>query len=338
MFQSNLPVDYSQTLLELKQRINQARYDSFKVVNREMVSLYLDIGKKVHQKTEQGWGQNVVTQLSKDLQKEYLGVRGFSARNIWKMKQYWAKIKDFQKLQTLSAEIDFSTGHTIVTLVKDPAAQEFYFKIAIEERISVRDIERKIARDEYQNTQLVQSNFETTLSKEQMGRAIDQFKNGYNFDLLQLPDNHLERQLEDGLVKNIEHVLREFGTFFTFAGRQVILEQGGDQFKIDLLFYHRKLKSLVVVELKVGEFKPEYAGKMQFYLNLVDEQLKTEEEKPSIGLIICKDKDRTRVEYTLKDSNRPIGVATYSYQELPEKLAKYLPDEKDLEEIVDSKS
>jgi len=329
-----LPNNYSETLQDIKHKIDLARYQSFKIVNKETVKLYLEIGKTVYEKTENGgWGKSVVEKLSKDLQAEYLGVRGFSVQNIWNMRLYYLQIKDSTNLQTLSREIDFSTGLKIITKIKDKQIQEFYFKLAINERLSVRDIERKIDRNEYENRKNSQTNFDQTLDHDQIEKAIDQFKNSYNFDLLDLADDHKETQLETALVNNIVAVLAEFGGYFTFAGRQVILEQGGDQFKIDLLFYHRILKSLVVVELKAGEFKPEYAGKIQFYLNLVDAQLKTEDEKPSIGLIICKDKDQTRVEYTLKDLNRPIGVSTYSYQELPEKIAKYLPNASDLEKL-----
>ena len=308
-----LPNNYSETLLGIKHQIDLARYQSFKSVNKETVKLYLEIGKTVYEKTENGgWGKSVVEKLSKDLQVEYLGVRGFSVQNIWNMRLYYLQIKDCENLQTLPREIDFSTGLKIVSKIKDNQIQEFYFKLAINERLSVRDIERKIERNEYENRKNSQSNFSQTLDQDQMQKAINQFKNTYNFDLLDLADDHKEAQLETALINNIVAVLAEFGSYFTFAGRQVILEQGGDQFKIDLLFYHRILKSLVVVELKAGEFKPEYAGKIQFYLNLVDAQLKTEDEKPSIGLIICRDKDQTRVEYTIKDINRPIGVATHT--------------------------
>ena len=329
-----LPSDYQQTLSQVINLINTARFESLKALDKEKVKLYLNLGQTIFEKTENaGWGSFVVTNLSKDLKNQYIGVRGFSERNLWDMKRYYTEIKDSEKLRTLSAEIDFSSGLTIISKVKSEEERLYYFNLAKKGR-SVRDIERKIKNNEYNKTKELQSNFEQTIDKERVDLAVEEFKDSYNFDLLELSDGHRERELENAIVTNIEHVLNEFGSYFTFAGRQIILEQGGDQFRIDLLFYHRILKSLVVVELKAGEFKPEYAGKMQFYLNLVDEQLKSEGENPAIGLIICKDKNRTRVEYTLKDLNRPVGVATYTYQELPEKLAKYLPSESDLEDIT----
>ena len=198
---------------------------------------------------------------------------------------------------------------------------------------SYRTLNQQIAQKTYEKWLLNQTNFQETVSEERRVKALLAVKDDYNFDFIGLPNEASERELEDALVANITKLLAEMGGYFTFVGRQFRVEVGDDEYFIDLVFYHRKLKCLVAVELKAGKFMPEYAGKMQFYLSALDDIARVEGENPSIGLLICKSKDRTLVEYTLRDVNRPIGVASYNQynlNELPQTIAKYLPGEEEI--------
>lgn len=213
---------------------------------------------------------------------------------------------------------------------------EFYLNLAKNLNLSVRKLQEKIAQNEFANFKNNQNNYLHVLPKPDNTIAFNSVKDNLNLDFLELEENHLERKLEEGIVNNIVKFLGEMDGFFTFVGRQVRAELEGEEYFIDLLFYHRILKRLVVVELKTGEFKPEYAGKMQFYLNLADNKLRVEGEKESIGIIICRTKNRTMVEYTLKDLSRPVGVTTYSYKELEQDIARYLPSEEELQQSLTS--
>jgi len=323
-----VPPDYRLTLTEIVEAVNKARYDSFKAVNTHLVSLYYIIGKTITQKQQNSlWGDGVVEKLAKDLQAEFTGVRGFSARNIWHMKKFYEKYTGSPKLQTLSAEITWSANVLIMEHCTTEAECEFYLRQHIQNVWSVRTLEKKLKLNEYQNVLNNQTNFSQVLRPGDTETAILAIKDNYNLDFLELTEKHKERQLEDGIVNNIIKFLNEMGGLFAFLGRQVKIELNEKEYFIDLLFYHRVLKCLIVVELKTIEFEPEHVGKMQFYLTMADEQLRKEDEKPSIGIIICRYKDRTLVEYTLRDISRPIGVATYTYSELPSALAKYLPSD-----------
>jgi predicted nuclease of restriction endonuclease-like (RecB) superfamily len=330
------PSDYRLTLTEIVEAVNKARYESFKAVNKHLVDLYYEIGKIITEKEQNGhWGDRIVEKLAKDLQTEFAGVRGFSARNMWNMKKFYERYNGSPKLQTLSAEITWSANVLIMEYCKTNVESEFYLRQSIQNAWSVRMLEKKLKLNEYQNILNSQTNFEQVLAPGDTETAIFAIKDNYNLDFLELTEKHKERQLEDGIVNNIVRFLNEMGGMFAFLGRQIKLELNGKEYFIDLLFYHRILRCLIVVELKTVEFEPEHMGKMQFYLTMADEQLRREEEKASIGIIICRYKDRTLVEYTLRDVSRPIGVATYTYNELPIGLAKYLPSEADFDTNFD---
>lgn len=329
-----VPDDYISILESLKIRITEARFNSLKAVNKELLELYWEIGKIVDIKNHNGWGKGVVENLSKDLQIEYPAVKGFSPSNIWRMAAYYSKYQDSDNLATLSREISWSANILIFEKINDIAECEFYLNQTKILNWSVRKLTKKIEEKEYHNFKSNQTNYGLILEEPTKSVALDMVKDNYNLDFLELEDNHIERSLEDGITNNIVKFLAEMGGYFSFVGRQVKMELDGEEFFIDLLFYHRILKRLVIVELKSVDFIPEFAGKMQFYLNLADETLRVEGEAESIGIIICKGKHRTKVEYTLKDISRPVGVSTYTYTELDSKIAKYLPSEADLEKTL----
>ncbi|QIK58313.1 DUF1016 domain-containing protein [Dysgonomonas sp. HDW5A] len=322
------PNDYNHFLIEIKERIRSAQYEAMKAVNKEMIQLYWDIGKQITEKQQaSGWGKAVVETLSKDLQKEFPGIQGFGARNIWYMQQFYTEYEGNEILQPLVAEISWTKHLAIMTKCKDIQERQFYIlstkKYGWTKDVLIHKIEAK-ASEKYL---LGQTNFDKTLPDNIRHQAVLAVKDDYTFDFLGLGEEHSETELEQALIKNIRSFLIEFGTDFTFVGNQYRIELEGEEYFIDLLLYHRKLQCMVAVELKIGKFLPEYKGKMEFYLNILNDKIRLPHENPSIGIIICKSKKRTIVEYALKDSNQPIGIATYSLTtELPESYQELLPD------------
>lgn len=322
------PNDYNHFLIEIKERIRSAQYEAMKAVNKEMIQLYWDIGKQITEKQQaSGWGKAVVETLSKDLQKEFPGIQGFGARNIWYMQQFYTEYEGNEILQPLVAEISWTKHLAIMTKCKDIQERQFYIlstqKYGWTKDVLIHKIEAKA----FEKYLLGQTNFDNTLPDNIKHQAVLAVKDDYTFDFLGLGEEHSETELEQALIKNIRSFLIEFGTDFTFVGNQYRIELEGEEYFIDLLLYHRKLQCMVAVELKIGKFLPEYKGKMEFYLNILNDKIRLPHENPSIGIIICKSKKRTIVEYALKDSNQPIGIATYSLTtELPESYQELLPD------------
>ena len=250
------------------------------------------------------------------------------------MRKFYLTYKDNPKLQPLAGEISWSHNQLILDKCTTDQEREFYLKVSKNFGWSKRTLANEINTQAYQRWVLNQTNFEVALSAEQRAKAVLAVKDDYNFDFLAIEGTPSERELEDALVSNITKLLAEMGGYFTFAGRQVPIKIDDQEYLIDLLFFHRKLKCMVAVDLKTGEFKPEYAGKMQFYLTALDELARVEGENPSIGIIVCKDKSRTIVEYTLKSVTQPIGVATYhtyDIAQLPETISKYMPSQEEIE-------
>ncbi len=326
--QTNSSIDYNQFLVEIKERIRGAQYQAMKAVNKEMIQLYWDIGKQITEKQKElGWGKSVVEILSKDLQKEFPGIQGFGSRNLWYMYQFYNEYHENEFLQPLVAEISWTKHVVIITKCKDNQERQFYI-LATKKFGWTKDLlTNKIEAKTYEKYLLGQTNFDVTLPESIKNQAILAVKDDYIFDFLNLNENHLEAELEQALIKNIRSFLIEFGTDFTFVGNQYRIELDGEEYFIDLLLFHRKLQCLVAVELKIGQFIPEHKGKMEFYLNLLNDRVKLPHENDSIGIIICKSKKRMIVEYALKDSNKPIGIATYSLsKDLPESYKQLLPE------------
>jgi len=319
--------DYINTLISLKQRILQAQYKSYSAVNSEMILAYLDIGKTISEKTKTGWGTSVIKQLSKDLQAEFIGVKGFSERNLRLMRFVYEEIAGNTIWQQAVAKLHW--GHTVMIFskIKDKTQREFYLEKAKKEAWSRSVLEEKIKIDIYSQHTNFQNNFDTALSTHEVVKYTMQFKDEYDLSFLNLPNHHSEKQLENAIVSNITKMLGQFGSDFAFMGQQFRLELDDKEYFIDLLFYHRKLKSMIAIELKTNEFKPEYSQQLNWYLHLLDKTVKYSEDKPSIGILLCKTKSKITVEYALEIVNKPMGVATYSYSELPKEIAQSLPSD-----------
>jgi predicted nuclease of restriction endonuclease-like (RecB) superfamily len=328
--------NYQNFVEEIKEKVYQSQYEALKAVNKGLITLYWGIGESIIVKQEQyGWGKSIVETLSKDLQKEFPGVKGFSSSNLWRMRNFFSEYQENEKLAPLVREIGWSHNLVVLEKCKDELEREFYIKMTKKYGWTKSVLTHQVEGRSYERFLLNQTNFDQSLAEKYKHQAKLAVKDSYSFDFLEMSEDYSEREMELGLIKNIRSFLMEMGGDFTFVGNQYRLEVGGDEFYIDLLLYHRKLQSLVAIELKTTKFKPEHAGQMQFYLAVLDDTVKTENENPSIGIIICKDKNRTVVEYALKESNTPIGVANYTIsEELPSNLKEILPTSEEIAESL----
>jgi predicted nuclease of restriction endonuclease-like (RecB) superfamily len=324
---TDVPADYSQLLIEVKERVRSAQYDALKAVNKELVGLYWDIGKMIVQRqADAEHGNAIAEQLSKDLQKEFPGIAGFSRRNIFYMREFFLLYSDDERVQPLVAQIGWTHNLVIFQRCKDPLQREFYIRMTRKFGWSKNVLVHQIENQSYEKSLLGQTNFDKALTPELRSQAKLAVKDEYTFDFLELGEEHSERELEKAILSRVELFLREMGGNLAFMGSQYRLEIEDEEYFIDLLLYHRHLKALVAIELKIGKFQPEYVGKMQFYLRALDTTVRMEDENPSIGIILCKEKKRTIVEYALHDASKPIGVATYEITKtLPENLKNELP-------------
>ena len=318
---------YSVLLQNIKQRIREAQYQALKAVNKELIRLYWDIGQIiVKRQNAEGWGKSIVEKLASDLQKEFPGLLGFSVSNLWRMRNFYLNYEKNTNLAPLVREISWSHNISILESCNDDLEREFYIRMTRRMGWSKNVLIHQIENQTYEKTLLNQTNFKKTLPPKIKTQAHLAVKDEYALDFLHLKENHDEQELEQALLTRMNRFLIEMGGAFAFMGNQYRIEVGGQEFFIDILLYHRRLHCLVVIELKVGEFKPEYVGKMQFYLAALDDLIKQKNEKPSIGIILCKEKNRTIVEYALRESRKPIGVAQYRMvTQIPEKLKAELP-------------
>ncbi|EKD35577.1 MAG: hypothetical protein ACD_75C01855G0008 [uncultured bacterium] len=331
------PEDYPGLLTEIKERIRTAQYEALKVVNKELVGLYWDIGRMIVERQEvKGWGKSVVERLSADLRQEFPGVGGFSVQNLWYMRQFYSEYYSHERLQPLVGEIAWAHNLAIMSKCKDPFEREFYIRMTRKFGWSKNVLIHQIGNQSYEKSLLGQTNFDQALTPELRAQAKLAVKDEYTFNFLELGEEHSERELERALIARIEDFLRSMGGMFAFMGSQYRLEVDGDEYFIDLLLFHRRLKALVAIELKIGKFMPEFVGKMQFYLTALDRQVRQEDENPSIGIILCKEKNRTVVEYALHDARKPIGVATYEITKtLPKALKGQLPSPKEIAHLLE---
>ncbi|MDK2409316.1 PDDEXK nuclease domain-containing protein [Dolichospermum flos-aquae] len=329
--------EYTHLLMEVQQRIRSAQYKALKAVNREMINLYWDIGQMIVIKQQDAiWGKSVVEQLAKDLQTEFPGISGFSARNIWNMRNFYVTYSQNEKLQPMVTEIGWTHNIVILEKCKDDLEREFYIRMTRKFGWTKNVLIHQIENQTYEKTLLNQTNFDQNISVEIRNQLKLAVKDEYTFDFLELADEHSERQLEESILAKVQPFLQEMGGIFAFIGSQYRLEVDDEEYFIDILLYHRRLKCLVAIELKIGKFLPEYVGKMQFYLAVLDNTVKLPEENPSIGIILCKSKQRTIVEYALKESNKPIGVATYQIvSKLPQELKNQLPDPEQVAKLLE---
>jgi predicted nuclease of restriction endonuclease-like (RecB) superfamily len=330
--------DYHTLLLELKSKIHQSQIRAALAVNKELVLLYWQIGNSILIKQEkEGWGSKIIEQLAKDLKSEFPLMKGFSVRNLKYMRSFAENYRDLEFVQVVLAQITWYHNITLLDKVKDSTERNFYIQESIKNgwsrNVMVHQIESNLYKRQIQAEKV--HNFQETLSKPQSDLAHEILKDPYNFDFLSLGEEIKEKDLESALIKHITKFLLELGAGFAFVGKQYHVEVAGQDFYIDLLFYHIKLRAYVVIELKAGDFKPEYAGKLNFYLSAVDKILKSDDDKPSIGIILCKSKSKIIAEYALRDITKPIGVSEYMLTEsIPENFKGELPSIEDLEKSL----
>ncbi len=321
--------EYIKFLNEIKSRIVTARIQAVRSVNKELIKLYWDIGRTIVQRQKKyKWGDAVVEKLANDLKKDFETTFGFSTQNLWYMRQFYLEYKDDSILQQLVGELPWGHNILIFSRIKNKKEREYYLKASVEMGWSRNVLLNQIKAGAYtfylkQKTH----NFPKVLPVYLAEQADEAIKSVYNLDFLGITKQVLERELEKRLVERIKRFILELGKGFSFIGNQYRLKLENNEYFVDLLFFNRLLKCLVAIELKTGKFEPEYAGKMDFYLHLLDEQEKLKDENPSIGIILCAAKDNIVVEYALRSAKKPVGVAEYYLtSKLPKYLAGKLPD------------
>lgn len=329
-------IEFNSFLKDIKSKIYSAKSKAILSANRLMIELYFEIGKGIVEKQEAlGWGKSVVEQMSKELVDEFGEKSGYSTQNLWYMRQFYLAYKDNPNLQQLVGEIPWGSNILIFSKCKDDIEKEYYIRNTVENGWNRNVLMHHIKTNlfERDKKEAKTNNFELTLPTELSQLAQDIVKSEYNLEFLEVAKNTHERQIENKLIENIKKFLLELGYGFSFVGNQYKLTLGENEYYIDLLFFHRKLNALVAIELKVGKFKPEYAGKMNFYLNLLNGKVKMPHENPSIGIILCTDKDELEVEYALQSVVQAMGVSTYTLKEqLPEEFQNILPTKEELQE------
>ncbi len=327
------PAGYSDWLSDLRGRIHCAQQRATLSVNRELVLLYWQIGHDILiRQAEQGWGTKVIERLAQDLRAAFPKMKGFSPRNLKYMRAFAEAWPKSEFVQQAAAQLPW--GHNVVLLDKlpGPETRRWYIAQVLEHNWSRNTLVMHIENRLLERSGKAVSNFATHLPKPQSDLARESLKDPYRFDFLSLTRDAQERDIENALIKHVTDFLLELGAGFAFVGQQVLLDVGGDEFFVDLLFYHLKLRCYVVIELKAGKFKPEHLGKLSFYLAAVDAQLKHPQDGPTIGLLLCKGKNEVVAEYALRDNNRPIGVAEYQLVEsLPAELQTSLPSIEQIE-------
>ena len=328
-----LPEGYADWLAQLKGDISQARQRAALAVNSEVVQLYHRLGSDIRQRQQaQGWGAKVIERLARDLSEAFPEIRGFSSRNLKYMAFFAERCPNGQFGQQPAAQLPWFHVVTLLTKLDSPAEREWYAQQTILQGWSRSTLELNIKSQLQQRQGSAVTNFVARLPTADSALAQEALKDPYLFDFLGLGNDAQEREIEAGLIQHITRFLRELGAGFAFVGRQFRLEVGGDEFFIDLLFYHTRLKCYVVVELKATAFKPEHAGQLNFYLAAVDAQIKADDDKPTIGLLLCKQQNRLVAEYALSGIDKPIGVAEYQLlRDLPETLGRNLPSIAEIE-------
>jgi len=327
------PHGYADWLTELKGRIHAAQQRATLAVNHELVLLYWQIGHDIlARQAEQGWGARVIERLAHDLRVAFPDMKGFSPRNLKYMRAFAEAWPDTEIVQQAAAQLPW--GHNLVLLdrLKGPTERLAYARAAIEHGWSRNVLNIHIETRLLERTGKAVTNFRATLPAPQSDLARESIKDPYRFDFLGLTDEAQEREIEGALVRHVTEFLLELGAGFAFVGRHVLLDVGGDEFFIDLLFYHLKLRCYVVIELKAGKFKSEHLGQLGFYLTAVDEQVKHPDDGPTIGLLLCKAKNKVVAEYALRNNAQPLGVSEYQLVEsLPEELQTSLPSIEQIE-------
>jgi len=329
---------YIQLFHEIKHNIRNAQLNSARFVNRELVSLYWHIGELiVREQTDENYGKAVVEKLSVDLAKEFPSLTGFSARNLWEMRKFYQTYSFSAILQQLVAELPWGHNLLIMNKINTPKQAEYYIRASINYGWSRNVLLNQIKADAYTHalSENKTTNFQETLPEHLAEQATEMLKNSYTLEFLGLNKVVSEYEIEQEMVKNIRNLIIELGFGFAFVGNQYKIKLGENSYFIDLLFFHRKLQCLVAIELKAGKFKPEHAAKLNFYLEILDDTVKLDHENPSLGILLCAEKDNLEVEYALRIVNRPIGVSEYKLSNiLPEDLRGALPTPEDFKKLL----
>ncbi|ERP99110.1 hypothetical protein Q666_00155 [Marinobacter sp. ES-1] len=327
------PDGYSDWLTDLKNRIHHAQQRASLAVNRELVLLYWQIGQDILQRqAAQGWGAKVIDHLAHDLRTAFPDIKGFSPRNLKYMRAFAEAWPDSEFVQGVLAQLPWYHQLALLDKLPDAESRRWYAAKAIEHSWSRNVLVMQIESGLLQRQGKAVTNFEARLPKAQSDLARESLKDPYRFDFLNLGEEAQERAVESALVRHVTEFLLELGAGFAFVGRQVLVDVGGEEFFIDLLFYHLKLRCYVVIELKTGKFKPEHLGQLGFYLTAVDRQIKGDQDNASIGLLLCKSKNKVVAEYALSDKSQPMGIAEYKLQQaLPAELETDLPSIEQIE-------
>ena len=329
--------DYRQGLEDIKRRIQSAQTRAVLAANTELLQLYWDIGRQLAQwQKERDWGSAVVEQMATDLQSAYPGIKGFSRPSLFAMRQFYAFFSPrFGQFEFVSQPVrQIPWGHIRTLLVKVKSVDEalLYAQACVDNGWSRSVLTLQIEQRYHERIGQAASNFAKALPAPQSELVQQSLKDPYVFDFLTLQADAVERDIENQLVAHITRFLLELGKGFAFLGRQYALQVNGRDYFLDLLFYHARLKCYVVIELKAGAFKPEYVGKLNFYLSAVDDLLRTEGDQPTIGLILCKDKDHLDVEYALRDIHKPMGVSSFITKDIPLDVQSQLPSVQEIED------
>lgn len=333
MSELSLNPSYAALISEIKQKIQSSQIRAVTRFNQELISLYWEIGTLIlDRQKKEGWGSKVVDQLSIDLKLEFPAMKGFSKRNLLYMRQFAVTYSDMAIVQQAVAQIGWGHNVDLMLLCKTEVERQWYAHQAIENGWSRNMLTMHIESKLYERQGKAITNFTSTLPEPASDMARQMMKDPYIFDFVTLEKKAIEKDLEEQLVKHITNFLLELGTGFAFVGRQYIIPVDGDDHRIDLLFYHLKLRCYVAIDLKMRKFDPGDAGKMNFYLSAIDAQVKDPLDAPSIGIILCKDKKGVKAEYALKDINKPIGISEFRLIEaIPDDLKSSLPTIEELE-------
>ncbi len=333
-----LPPDYAAWLAELKTRIHSAQQRATLAVNRELVLLYWQIGQDILQRQRrEGWGAKVIERLAQDLRSAFPEMRGFSPRNLKYMRSFAEAWPEAEFVQGVLAQLPWYHQLALLDKLDTPDSRRWYAAKAVEHNWSRNVLVMQIETRLLERSGAAVTNFDLRLPKPHSDLARESLKDPYRFDFLGLTDEAQERDIEQALIRHVTEFLLELGAGFAFVGRQVLLDVGGDEFYLDLLFYHLKLRCYVVIELKTGAFKPEHLGQLGFYLTVVDRQIKHQDDNPTIGLLLCKSKNKIVAEYALSDKTQPMGIAEYKLLEsLPAELQTSLPSIEAIEQALQS--
>jgi len=302
--------------------ITTYKQKAYKEVNKALIELYFNIGKYLYEKVNDAkWGKSVIENLALYLKEKEPNIKGFTARNLWRMKQFYETYKDNEKLTTLLSEISWSNNLLIMSSAKTEEEREFYILMTIKERYSYRELQRQIQTSLYERTMLANENFSDNV-KNLPQDVTNSFRDSYVLEFLDLPKVYKEKDLQTSLISSLKDFILEAGKGFAFIGQEYKVQVGKSDFYIDLLFYHRYLKCLVAFELKTTSFKPEYLGQLEFYLEALDNDVKTDDENPSIGVLLCREKDDEVVKYALNRSLSPTIISEYETKLIPKEILR----------------